>query len=139
MHIRVGQSSRRINGKPVKRYQAVWYEHGREYRETFDTRELAQDKLDSVKTQLAHGQSPASLRGRGRETFGVVVVAKQWLASRHDLKPRTCVEYANLPADKTRARRTGDGSSTAHLSISATFDHRPVNTVTRADIADWIG
>ena len=54
-----------VNGKPVKRYQAVWYENGREYRETFDTRELAQDKLDNVKKLLAQGQSPASLRERG--------------------------------------------------------------------------
>ena len=41
-----------------------------EYRETFDTRELAQDKLDNVKKLLAQGQSPASLRDRG--IFGVV-------------------------------------------------------------------
>ena len=137
MHIRTRESSRRVNGKPVKRYQAVWYEHSREFRETFDTRELAQDKLDSVKTLLAQGQSPASLRERGRETFGVV--AAEWLASRHDLKPRTRAEYANLLSGKTRARRTGDGTSTADLSISATFDHRPVNEITRADIADWVG
>ena len=55
MHIRVRESARRVKGKPVKRYQAVWYEHGREYRETFDTRDLAEDKLDHVKTQLAQG------------------------------------------------------------------------------------
>ena len=41
MHIRVRESLRRFNGKAVKRYQAVWYERGREFRETFDTRELA--------------------------------------------------------------------------------------------------
>ncbi|PJE02320.1 tyrosine-type recombinase/integrase, partial [Mycobacterium sp.] len=137
MHIRVRDSRRRVNGKPLKRYQAVWYEHGREYRETFDTRELAQDKLDRAKTLLAQGQSPASLRERGRETFGVV--AAQWLASRHDLKPRTRAEYANLLSEKTRARRDGDGASTADLSISARFYHRPVNTITRADISDWVG
>ncbi len=137
MHIRVRESSRRVNGKPVKRYQAVWYERDREYRETFNTRELAEDKLDNVKKQLAQGQSPASLRERGREPFGVV--ASQWLASRHDLKPRTRAEYANLLSDKTRARRNADGVSTANLSITATFGDRPVNQIVRADIADWVG
>ena len=137
MHIRVRESGRRVNGKPVKRYQAVWHENGREFRETFDTRELAQDKLDKSKMLLSQGQSPASLRERGREAFGVV--AKQWLASRHDLKPRTRAEYANLLSDKTRARRTGDGASTANLSIIATFGDRPVNQIVRADIADWVG
>lgn len=137
MHVRVRESSRRINGKPIKRYQAVWYERDREYRETFDTRELAEDKLDRVKIQLAQGQSPASLRERGRETFGIV--AAQWLASRHDLKPRTRAEYANLLSNKTRARRNVDGASTADLSIAETFGHRPVNKIMRADIADWVG
>ena len=65
MHIRVRESGRRVNGKPVKRYQSVWYEYGSEFRETFDTRELAQDKLDKVKMLLAQGQSAASLRERG--------------------------------------------------------------------------
>ena len=137
MHIRTRESSRRVNGKPVKRYQAVWSERGHEFRETFGTRELAQDKLDQVKTQLAQGQSPASLRERGREAFGVV--AAQWLASRHDLKPRTRAEYANLLSDKTRARRNGDGASTADLSITATFGDWPVNEIMRADIANWVG
>jgi integrase len=137
MHIRVRESSRRINGKPVKRYQAVWYENGGEYRETFDNREMAQDKLDGVKRQLAQGQSPASLRERGREPFAIV--AAQWLASRHDLKPRTRAEYANLLGHKTRARRDPDGASTAELSITATFGDRPVNQIVRADIAGWVG
>jgi integrase len=137
MHIRVRESARRVKGKPIKRYQAVWYERGREYRETFDTREQAEDKLDDVKTQLAQGQSPASLRERGRESFGVV--AAHWLASRHDLKPRTRAEYANLLSDKTRARRNVDGVSTADLSITAMFGDRPVNQIVRADIADWVG
>ncbi len=137
MHIRVRESSRRVNGKPVKRYQAVWYERDREYRETFDSRELAQDKLDRVKTLLAQGQSVASLRELGRESFETVAAA--WLASRHDLKPRTRAEYANLLSGKTRARRTSSGLSTADLSISAVFGHRPVNEIMRADIADWVG
>lgn len=137
MHIRVRESGKRVNGKPVKRYQAVWYEHGREYRETCDTRELAQDKLDRAKMLLSQGQSVASLRERGKETFGVV--AAQWLDGRHDLKPRTRAEYANLLSGKTRARRNGDGASTADLSIAATFNHRPVNEIMRADIANWVG
>jgi integrase len=117
--------------------QAVWYENGSEYRETFDSRELAQDKLDIVKTLLSQGQSAASLRERGREAFRVVAAA--WLASRHDLKPRTHAEYTNLLSGKTRARRDPGGASTANLSIWATFGDRPVNTITRAEIADWVG
>ena len=77
------------------------------------------------------------MRERGKESFSVV--AAQWLASRHDLKPRTRAEYANLLSGKTRARRNGDGARTADLSIAATFDHRPVNEILRADIADWVG
>jgi integrase len=138
MHIRVRGSARRdARGRLIRRYQAVWTENGREYRETFDTRELAQDKLDNVKQLLAHGQSPASLRDRGQESFGVV--AAQWLESRHDLKPRTRAEYENLLSVKTRAVRDSDGHSTADLSIAATFGHRAVNSITRAEIADWVG
>ncbi len=58
-----------------------------------------QDKLDNVKKQLAQGQSPSSLRERGRETFGVVAASG---SSRHDLKPRTRAEYENLLCCKTR-------------------------------------
>ena len=136
MNIRVRDGGRRVNGKPVKRYQAVWIEDGRRHTETFDTRELAQDKLDGVKTLLSQGKSPASLRERGRETFGVV--AAQWLASRHDLKPATRAEYTNLLARKTRAHRDDDGVSTARLAIAATFGVRPVNEITRADIDAWV-
>ena len=61
------------------------------------------------------------------ETFGVV--AAQWLASRHDLKPRTRPEYENLLNAKTK-------SNHADLPITgATFGHRPVNQITRADRA----
>lgn len=83
------------------------------------------------------GQSAASLRERGREPFGVVAAA--WLDSRHDLKPRTRAEHANLLSAKTRARRKASGASTADLSTAATFGDRPVNDITRADIAGWVG
>ncbi|WP_373139639.1 hypothetical protein [Mycobacterium marinum] len=66
----------------------------------------------------------------GRESFGVV--AEQWLKSRHDLKPRTSAEYENLLA----AKRNDSGKN---LSVTATFGHRPVNSVTRADITKWVG
>jgi integrase len=138
MHVRVRESAHRdARGRPIRRYQAVWTENGREYRETFDTRELAQDKLDNIKKLLAQGQSPASLRERGQESFGVV--AAQWLASRHDLKPRTRAEYENLLGAKTRTLRDSDGNSTVDLSIAATFGHRAVNSITRAEIAVWVG
>ena len=131
MHIRVRETKQTVRGKPIRRYQATWDENGRRYQQTFDTRELAQDKLDRVKTLLAQGQSPASLRERGSETFGNV--AAQWLASRHDLKPRTRAEYANLLTAKTRSH--GDSG----LSISAQFGGRPVNEITREQIANWVG
>ena len=138
MHVRVRRSARRdARGRLIRRYQAVWTENGREYRETFDTRELAQDKLDNVKQLLAQGQSPASLRERGQELFGVL--AAQWLASRHDLKPRTRAEYENLLTAKKRTLRDSDGNSTADLSIAATFGHCAVNSITRAEIAAWVG
>jgi integrase len=127
MHIRVRPSNRRDSrGRPIKRYQATWHENNVKHTETFDTREQAEDKLDSVKKLLAQGKSPSSLRELGRQPFGVV--AAQWLASRHDLKPRTRAEYANLLADKA-----------FELSIAKTFNHRPVNSITRADITKWIG
>jgi integrase len=127
MHIRVRPSSRRDSrGRPIKRFQATWHENGVKHTETFDTKEQAEDKLDSVKKLLAQGKSPSSLRELGRQPFGVV--ASQWLASRHDLKPRTRAEYANLLADKA-----------FDLSIAKTFAHRPVNSITRADITKWIG
>ncbi|WP_310779168.1 tyrosine-type recombinase/integrase [Mycobacterium sp. Z3061] len=137
MHIRTRNSRRRVNGKPLKRYEATWIEDGTRHTETFDTREAAQNKLDDVKTLLSKGQSPANLRELGSATFADV--AAQWLASRHDLKPRTRAEYTNLLADKTRARRTRSGESTADLSIASTFGHRPVNEIRRADVADWVG
>jgi hypothetical protein len=94
MHIRTRTTKAPRQRQTARRYQAVWHENGREFRATFDTRELAQDKLDGVKTMLVQGQSPASLREPGRETLGEVTAA--WLVSRHDLKPRTPAEYANL-------------------------------------------
>ncbi|RFZ61378.1 hypothetical protein DE4576_05474 [Mycobacterium marinum] len=134
---RTRDSRRRVNGKPVKRYEATGIEDGTRHTETFDTREAAQDKLDDVKILLSKGQSPAKLRERGKETFAAV--AADWLASRRDLKPRTRAEYANLLADKAKARRTPAGVSTADLSIAATFGHRRVNEIRRADVADWVG
>lgn len=131
MHIRTRPSARRDSrGRPIKRYQATWHENGKPRAETFDTREQAEDKLDAVKKLLAQGKSPSSLRELGREPFGTV--ADQWLKSRHDLKPRTRAEYDNLLAVKSRS---GDSD----LSIAATFAHRPVNSITRADITKWIG
>ena len=131
MHIRTRPSTRRDSrGRPIKRYQATWTENGRKRTETFDTREAAEDKLDRVKKLLAQGRSPSSLRELGRQPFGVV--ADQWLKSRHDVKPRYYAECKNLLAEKTKAKD-------ADLSIAATFNHRPVNSITRNDITKWIG
>jgi hypothetical protein len=35
LHVRTRGSSGRVNGKPVKRYPAVWFENGRRHTETF--------------------------------------------------------------------------------------------------------
>ena len=130
-YIRVRETTRKIKGKPVRRYQAIWIENGRTLSETFDSRDEAQESLDRVKTLIAQGTSPASLKERGKETFGVL--AKAWLASRHDLKPRTRTTYEMLLADKVR--RTGPDD----LSIAATFNPKPINSITREQITEWIG
>jgi len=137
MYVKVRGSARKIRGRTVKRYTAVWTENGRSYGETFDTREDAEDKLVQVQNLLRQGKSAASLRDLGQETFASV--AAHWLETRHDLKPATRAEYTNLLADKTRARKSGAGLSTADLSIASTFGGLAVNTITRADISEWIG
>ncbi|OPX12840.1 tyrosine-type recombinase/integrase [Mycobacterium sp. AT1] len=133
MYVRLRESKRRDSrGRPIRRYQAVWTEDGRRHTETFNTRELAEDKLDAVKTLLAKGQSPASLRERGAETFAVV--AAHWLATRHDLKPRTLAGYREMltpAAERNRDMRA--------LGIDAVFGSRAVNDISRADIAEWVG
>ena len=84
-----------------------------------------------MKTLIAQGTSPASLKERGKEAFGVL--AKAWLASRHDLKPRTRTTYEMLLADKVRQTGPDD------LSIAATFNPKPINSITREQITEWIG
>lgn len=130
-YVRVRDSARRVNGKPVKRYQAVWFENGRRYTETFDTRELADNKLDRVKTLLLQGKSPASLRELGSETFRAV--AAEWLATRHDVKRRTRAGHREKlrPADQ----RKGDMRT---LGIDAVFGDKPVNEIRRSDLDAWV-
>ncbi|WP_304114857.1 hypothetical protein [Mycolicibacterium bacteremicum] len=65
-------------------------------------------------------------------------MADEWLAGRHDLKPRTRAEYTNLLATKRRARKATDDTSTVDLSIAATFGARAVSSINRKDIASWI-
>lgn len=137
-YVKVREGARKVRGRAVKRYAAVYEENGSEFSAgTFDTREAAEDALDRVKTLLAQGKSPASLREAGKATFGAV--ADEWLAGRHDLKPRTRAEYTNLLATKSRSRKASDGVDTAELSIAATFGAHQVNSITRADIAAWVG
>ena len=33
-YIRVRETKRRVKGKPIRRYQAIWTENGKEFRET---------------------------------------------------------------------------------------------------------
>ena len=68
-YIRVRETTRKIKGKPVKRYQAIWIENGRTLSETFDSRDEAQERLDRVKTLIAQGTPPASLKERGKEAL----------------------------------------------------------------------
>lgn len=67
----------------------------------------------------------------GAMTFGVA--AGEWLASRHDLKPRTRAEYENLLRPKTRGP-----IATRELSIAATFAGYPLNAITRQQISEWV-
>ncbi len=136
--VRVRKSKTRTDakGRPLLRYQAIWLENDAECGQTFDTRDEADDHLSEVKSLLRQGKSPSSLREAGKAAFGVV--AAEWLGAQHDLKQSTRTEYANLLAPKTRARKTADGASTAALSIAATFGHKPVNSITRKDISDWV-
>ncbi|MGI1849940.1 hypothetical protein [Rhodococcus sp. SJ] len=59
--------------------------------------------------------------------------AEEWLASRHDLKPRTRAEYENLLRPKTRGP-----IATRGLRIDATFGGYPLNAITRQQISDWV-
>ncbi|NKR27510.1 tyrosine-type recombinase/integrase [Rhodococcus hoagii] len=61
------------------------------------------------------------------------VVAAAWLASRHDLKPRTRGEYENLLRPKTRGP-----IATRGLSIDAKFGGYPLNAITREQISEWV-
>lgn len=67
----------------------------------------------------------------GALTFSVA--AGEWLASRHDLKPRTRAEYENLLRPKTRGP-----IATRGLSIDATFGGYPLSAITRQQISGWV-
>lgn len=120
------------------RYTALYSERdGSEHSAgTFGSEMAALKAAHDAEKLVSQGKSPASMRALGSETFGVV--AAEWLASRHDLKPRVRREYANLLAPKTRARKDRNGVSTARLSIAATFGDQPVNDITRADLTGWV-
>ncbi|MGY4712575.1 tyrosine-type recombinase/integrase [Mycolicibacterium sp. CBM1] len=104
---------------------------------TFDTEKAAANAARDAEKLVTQGRSPVSLRDAGKEKFAVV--ATEWLDAQHDLKASTRAEYTNLLAKKTRARKNADGTSTAGLSIAATFGVRQINSVARKDIAAWVG
>lgn len=56
--------------------------------------------------------------------------AEEWLESRHDLKPRTRAEYANLLSPKVKADPA--------LSIVEVFGGYPLDKITRQRISDWV-
>lgn len=130
-YVKVRISARKVKGRAVKRYAGIYEENGTERSAgTFDTREAAQNAADEAERLLRQGKSPTILRDAGKATFDAV--AAEWLASRHDLKPRTRAEYTNLLATKSRGKAR-------ELSIAATFGTRQVNSITRADVANWVG
>lgn len=67
----------------------------------------------------------------GNTTFRTA--AKQWLASRHDLKPTTRAEHRCALAPV--AKRRGDGKT---LGIDAVFGGYPLNAITRGQISAWV-
>lgn len=101
----------------------------------FRTRKAAEDWLATEVT-------PKLLRGKvfdpnaGKALFRDA--AAQWLVSRHKLKPTTLAAYAEALAattEETAARH----KRLAHLRIDNVFGGRPVNTIRRQDVSQWVG
>ncbi|MDV7088673.1 tyrosine-type recombinase/integrase [Rhodococcus opacus] len=95
----------------------------------FATKKAAEDYATTVEYNANRGTSFDPKAGG----FAFRQAAGEWLASRHDLKPRTHAEYANLLRPKT----TGSLAIRA-LSIDATFGGYPLNAVTRKQISEWV-
>ncbi|ELB89624.1 phage integrase family protein [Rhodococcus wratislaviensis IFP 2016] len=95
----------------------------------FPTKKAAEDYATTVEYNANRGTTFDPKAG------GVAFrqAAGEWLASRHDLKPRTHAEYANL----LRPKKTGPIATRA-LSIDATFGGYPLNAITRKQISEWV-
>ncbi|QYB02737.1 tyrosine-type recombinase/integrase [Rhodococcus sp. USK10] len=95
----------------------------------FPTKKSAEDYATTVEYNATRGTTFDPKAG------GVAFrqAAGEWLASRHDLKPRTHAEYANLLRPKTTGQL-----ATRVLSIDATFGGYPLNAITRKQISEWV-
>lgn len=128
-------------GRPVKRYRVEWYEIARDddgqpvpkypnradsppkrvrRRETFDTRQAAQDRADEIAPKIARGHSPAAQRDAGNRPLSHY--ADAWtdgLAGQ--VKPRVLADY------RANYRRY----------LARAFADRAVASITAADVRRW--
>ncbi|WP_234974139.1 tyrosine-type recombinase/integrase [Williamsia sterculiae] len=142
------------NGRAVTHYEVRWREDVRDERGlpiAVDPNRPGGRKTQRTMQKSFHDRDDAErfrdqLNSERHAPGGIVVprdklfahAAEAWLASRTDLKDRTRAEYTNLLSPKARAHRDGDGNSTAHLSIIATFGGTAVTAITRQQIAEWV-
>ncbi|MGW4479402.1 site-specific integrase [Rhodococcus triatomae] len=112
-------------------YQVRWRTPDGKHRTKggFTTKKAAEDYA----TEVEHAQQRGTTFDpkAGGVTFRAV--AGEWLASRHDLKPRTRAgyEYALAAAEKHRGKAR-------ELCIDATFGGYPLNKITRTYISEWV-
>jgi integrase len=125
----VDSNRRDERGRPVKRYRVEWYEIARDAdgqpipryvnrpdsppkmlrrRETYPTREAAQNRLDEINPRIARGQSPAAQRDAGNRPLSHY--AQAWLDGlAGQVKPRVLADYrANYRRYVANARPLGD-------------------------------
>lgn len=92
----------------------------------FTNKKAADDYANDIDYNQRRGQTwdPKA----GAVTFSSA--AEEWLQGRHDLKPRTRAEYANLLSPKVKADPA--------LSIVEVFGGYPLDRITRQRISDWV-
>lgn len=137
----VDTNRRDERGRPVKVFRVDWYEIVRDAdgqpipryparpdgptktvrrRETFSTREAAQNRVDEINPQVARGQSPAAQRDAGNRPLNHYATA--WLDGlAGQVKPRVLADY------RANYRRY----------VTAAFADRAVATITAADVRRW--
>lgn len=125
---RIARRTRVSDGKPT--YIVKWRTPDGKDRSKggFSTKRAAEAWATTVEYNADRGA--VFDRRSGAVTFREAAAA--WLASRHDLKPRTRDGHASLLA--ARKART----SAADLSIDATFGGWPLDKITRAYVSVWV-